>query len=121
MIERNLVDNLSLGLTDLQMEDVGKAMVDMCTKEGLNPAHLKAADSALHTKLLPYLLKRSPEWKGLEKNIEWEGSRAFSHFKNHVNNCLGAKGTTLAKKLTPKKETPQVPPSSDSDSEPEEP
>ncbi|MDP6207211.1 MAG: hypothetical protein QGG01_02820 [Roseibacillus sp.] len=102
------------------MEDLTKVLVDTCNKEGLDPSNIKYSDAALHAKLYPRLIERCSEWEGLENNIQWVGSRAFSHFKGHLKNCLGVKGAVLAKKLTPKKEVVTLPFDSDSDDQVEE-
>ena len=61
MTDRNIEDHLGKKLTDVQMDDVLKVLVNLCKKEALDPAKLRN-DSKLHAKMYPMLVERADEW-----------------------------------------------------------
>ena len=115
MAQRPIRDNMEKRLTALQLDDVSKEMINLCRREGLNPATLKN-DDALEMLLLPLLVERDDEWAGLEGNIEWKGSSARKHFKEQVKNTIRLDGAWLMKELMPKKKA-AIQPVDDDDSE----
>ena len=104
---------LNRNLTDLEREEVKQALLDYAIDCGYSANELKS-DHNLVDDLLPYLVKISGRWKGLEENIEWKGSSAHAHVMGTLKNQLRDKGRYFVAHLKEAKKQRDVP-SSDQD------